>query len=260
MADEVVQKFMSSTPQSKCAVIVPLYGFWSDAPTEQMTAEVLQVALSRLKSTNHHLYLLFVCEWQRTPPEIQNIIAGYQKGGNAMYVESRPFTTYSEYVYEGLQSGLETTDARFLMVFNPWIMIREDGIDQMIERTNRGDVGIVSGYETKTLIEAKDFDIHKFNLPKEDRDLHLNFLCMTRQFAEIISFDEEYKTHYFLARDWWQSMYSKGFEVISSQFIPVYSFDVDWSLIEDIDWYEQDKKHFIEKWKFDPGINYGEIN
>jgi hypothetical protein len=258
MAEPVVQKFMSSIPNSKAAVIIPLYGFWSDAPTEQMTAEVLQVALSRLKSKNHFLHLLFVSEWQRTPREIQNIINGYGQGGNAIHVEAKPFASYSEYIFEGLQYALESTDARFIMFYNPWIMIREDGVDQMLERTNRSDVGIVSGYELRSIIEAKDFDTHKIDLPKEDRDLNINFLCMTRQFSEIMTFDGEYKTHYFLSRDWWQSMYSRGFEVITSQFIPIYSFEVDWTLIEDIEWYEQDKKHFIEKWKFDPAINYGE--
>ena len=255
-----VQKFMSSVANSKAAVIIPLYGFWSDSPTEQMTPEVLQLAMSRLKTSKHQLYLIFVSEWLRTPPKIQAIVNGYMQAGNATHVEAKPFTTYSEYVFSGFQYALENTDARFLLNYNPWIMIKEDGLDQMIERINRGDVGIVSGYEMRSKIEAKDFDEYKFNLPKEERDLNLNFIGMTRQFSEIMTFDETYQTHYFLSRDWWQTMYSRGFEVIASQFIPIFSFDVDWTLIEDIDWYEADKKHFIEKWKFDPSITYGEHN
>jgi hypothetical protein len=32
---------------------------------------------------------------------------------------------------------------------------------------------------------------------------------------------------------------------------------VDWSLLESIDDFEAYKKHFIEKWKFNPGIEFG---
>jgi len=248
--EQTVDSYLQS--QSKVAIIIPLYGYWKDTPTEQLTPEVLQVTLSRLGTKKHKAYFIFVGEPDRMPKEVWDIVMGRFVGGNAIPVEPPPFATYAEYVMTGLETALQETDARFLILYNPWILIREDTIDQLLERVNRGDVGIVSGYETKGQIEASEFDKYKFDLPKEERDLNLDLMGLTRQLAEIINLDKNYKTHYFLARDFWQEMYAKGFEVISSQFIPVYGFDLDWSLLEDIDDFEADKKYFFSKWRFLP--------
>lgn len=255
---EEVSKFMSSIPdESKVAVIIPLYGFWKDVEIDQLTAQVLQIALSRITSQKHQLYLLFVGEPERFSKDVDNIITGRQAAGNVTGVFVKEGTSYSTYLYEGLDHARESTDATFFIVFNPWIMIKEDGIDQLLERVNRSDVGMVSGYETNALIAAENFDEYNFgNTPKEERDLNINLMGMTRQFSEMLALDDKYKTHSFLARDFAQSMYQKGFEVITSQFVPIFSFDIDWTLLEEEADFESDKAHFLNKWRYDPSINY----
>jgi hypothetical protein len=252
--EQSVDSFLAS--QSKVAIIIPLYGYWKDAPTEQLTPEVLQVALTRLNTKKHHAYYIFVGEPERMPKEIWDMVLGKYMGGNAIPVSPPGFSTYAEYVMTGIDTALNETDARFLVLYNPWILIKEDTIDQLLERVNRGDVGIVSGYETKNLIEPAIFDGYKFDLPKEERNLNLDLMGLTRQFAEIMTIDRNYKTHYFLARDFWQEMYAKGFEVISSQFIPIYGFDLDWSLIEEVGDFEADKQYFFNKWHFTPEVQF----
>ncbi len=79
---------------------------------------------------------------------------------------------------------------------------------------------------------------------------------MTRSFVETISIDHNYKTHFFLARDMWQEMFSRGHESVVSQFLPIHSFNVDWTLLEDIVDFNQDRAYFTSKWKFDPGIEF----
>ena len=84
----------------------------------------------------------------------------------------------------------------------------------------------------------------------------MNFVCVKRPYAEMITMDSRYLTHYFIGVDFWQNMFAKGFEVISSQFIPTYSFGVDWTMLESREEFESDKRHFIEKWRFAPNVNY----
>lgn len=253
---KTLQTFVSHIGQSKVAVIVPLYGYHKDSEVEQLSSQSLQVALARLKSSKHHLYFIFVAEPERLVPGLQDIILGKTMGGNTMGVSVTPFSSYAEYVSAGVDRALTETDAQFVMVYNPWIMIKETGVDDLIDRANKGDIGIVSGFEVNRSVNPADFDSFAFNLPKEHRDLNMNFLAMSRPIAEMIEWDENYKTHFYVSLDIAQRIHNKGFEVITSQFIPIFSFDVDWKLIENPEDYEADKTYFIKNWKFDPGIEY----
>lgn len=256
MNEPTVQKLMANTNKSKVAVVIPLYGFWKDSPDSQLVADVLQVALSRLRSSVHHMYFLFVGEAERLPKEVISVIAGHTAAGNTRGVFVPSFCSYGEYMKEGLAAALEDTDAPFVLFFNPWIVLKQDSVDQLIERVNRRDVAIASAYNVNHLVDAGQFDEYKIDLPTEERDLNLNFFGLTRQMAELINMDENLQSHYFIARDLWQNMFNRGFEVISSQFIPVYHFEPEWSALETVEQYEEDKQYFIKKWGFEPEIPY----
>src|SRR5258708_15775484 len=95
----VTQEVFSSLPQgTRAGVVVPLFGFWADAPTEQMTAEVLQLALSRLKSKEAKLYFVFVCELARLPQDVATLLTAYQAAGNSIIIEPKP-PTYASYAF-----------------------------------------------------------------------------------------------------------------------------------------------------------------
>jgi hypothetical protein len=243
----------------KVAVIIPLYGFWKDLETEQFTPEVLQVVLSRVKSETRGVYTIFVAEEDRTNPELVNIIAGRSVGGNVLLSKISPYANYSTYIKKGIRTALEDTKAEKIVIYNPWSIIQERGLDNLLDRINRQDVGIVSGMDISKIIPAENFDNFHSNVPEEKRDLELDLFGFTRTMAEILTpdgIDEEYRTHYFLNVDIWQSMYSKGFEIISTSVVPTYNFFIDWKLIEDRDDFELDKVHFTSKWGFGPIAQY----
>jgi hypothetical protein len=254
---------------SKVVAIVPLYGYWNDVDVEELTEQVLMVSLFRLKSSKTPLNIVFVLEKQRVTEGVRNVLIGRIKGGNVVLREVEPFSSYSEYLSEGFDSAislLESDDYRntFIVVMNPWIIIREDGVDTLLERLNKMDAFIVSGYDLRFHegkgIKSEEFDNFKFNPPIEIRDFDMNFWGITGTMAFELTknegIDTEYKTHYFISRDLWTRSRTRGFEVIQSQFIPIYSFEINWKQLESIDEFNEDKRRFLEKWGFDPGINY----
>lgn len=251
--------------ETKIAVVLPMYGFWSDVEVQELTAQVLQTSLFRLKTEQNKLYFIFVAENSRTTQDIRNIVIGKKQGGNVLAIDIEPFSTYGQYLEEGLDIAKTETDAKFIVVVNPWTIVRNNSIDALIERINKSDVSVVSGFDLRTFqdtgrglngVPASDLDTFGFNPPIELRDFECNFWGLTKQMAEILTIDPEYKTHYFLARDVWQTSFQRGLEVISSQFFPVYTLPVDWTTLETREDFEHDKKRFMEKWKFDPNINY----
>lgn len=257
MENKTVQKFMSSIPkESKVSVIIPLYGYWKGLPVEQLNEETLKASLYNLKSSSHKLYFIFVAETKRLSKGLMNVLAGVRQAGNFMGVDVGEGSSYNTYLWEGLTHAIENTDSQYFIVMNPWIMLQEDSIDQMLERVNRKDVALASGFDVKPEVSPENFLEFKYNLPKEMRELSLDFLGMTRAIAESLQIDSGFKTHFFLAADFWRMMYAKGYEVVTSQFLPIYSFDIDWSLIEKGEDFESDKNHFLTKWKFDPNVKY----
>lgn len=261
--DNTIQDFMSVTAKSTVAVVVPLYGFWGDVSENPVNGEVLKLALNRLYSNVHHLYIIFVAHPDSLPHEpndpnsVTNILIGRTKMGNVKNIPVKRNANYADYLREGIDAALTETNAQFIMVFNPWVMIQEGGVDILIDRANRADdAKVVSGFDLRSVIEPENFDTYRNSMPSEEWDLSFNFLAMPRYVAEQVALDPHYHTHAFLERDLWQQVVTRGYAVIASQKIPIFPFDFPWNDYEQKAEFEADRAHFTEKWHFDPGILY----
>lgn len=265
--DTALGNFMSMTGKSIVSVVIPLYGYWNDIPDNPVNGEVLNAVLRRVYSQVHHLNLIFVANpetIQNDPKDkysIANILISKSQGGNVLNVSVKREASYVEYVEEGLYAALNETNAQFIIVINPWVMIQDGAIDVLVDRANFGDnAKIISGFDITSVLQEKgeqaSFDTYKETMPTEQYDLSLNFLGMPRFVAEMLQLDTEYKTHQFLERDIWQRMFTKGFDVISSQRIPVFPFDFPWTSFETKEQFDSDKLHFIQKWGFEAGLKY----
>lgn len=258
-----VDKFVNLTAKSSVAVIIPLYGYWNDIKDNPVNGEVLSAVLKRVYSNVHHLYIIFVANPQTIPadpndPEsVANILVAKSQGGNVKNIPVERTANYAEYVREGMTYALTETNAQFMVVINPWVMIQEGGIDSIVDRANRADdAKVVSGFNVRSVIHPEGFDSYSTPVPKEAWDISFDFLATPRFAAEMVAFDENYTTHKFLELDIFQTMRTKGFSVISSQQIPVFPFDFPWKDYEKSEMYDADRAYFIKKWGFDPGINY----
>lgn len=256
--NKVLVDFISNVPHSRVAVIVPLYGYWKDLPNEQLDGATLSYAMAGLTSAKHQQYLIVVAEPDRITKEVADVLFGKEQAGNMRGVSMPSHkSSYADYLNEGIEYALQNTDAQFLVICNPWIALKSQATDRIIDRVNSGDVAVISGYDMRELISPEEFAEYEFNLPKEEFDSNLDFAGFTRQIAEFVQFDENYKTHFFLARDFWQKMKNNNFAVISSQFVPIFSFKLDWTLVESEEDFEHDQKYFLEKWGFEPTeVNY----
>lgn len=258
-----LDQFVNLTSKSTIAVIVPLFGYWNDIKDNPVNGEVLNTVLKRIYSNVHNILLIFVANPQTVPndpqdPEsVANIIAAKMQGGNVKNIPVSRNATYVEYVQEGMEYALQETQAQFMVVVNPWVMIQEGGIDAIVDRVNRaGDEKLVSGFDVRSAITPEGFDSFRVGVPKEQWDINFDFLATPRFVAEMFPFDMNYKTHKFLQVDIFQAMRQKGFSVISSQQIPLFPFDFPWKDYETEDMFQQDRLHFVGKWGFDPDISY----
>lgn len=261
--DKTIKDFMTVTAKSKVAVVVPLYGFWGDIPDNPVNGEVLKVALNRLYSNVHHLYIIFVAHPNSMPNDLKdpnsvaNILLGRSKMGNTKNIPVKRDASYTEYVNEGIMCAIEETDAQFIVVFNPWVMLQENALDILVDRCNRADEAkVVSGYDIRSLVEAENFNQYINHTPNEERDFSFNFVAMPRFLAEGLTFDPNYITHVFLQRDIWQQVAQKSFEAIASQRIPIFPFDFPWNDYEKKEDFDVDEQYFIKKWGFNPGLRY----
>lgn len=258
-----VNKFVETVEKSKVAVIVPLYGYWEDSPMSQLlNANVLSLVLRQLKSSKHNLYIIFVGESQRLGKKITDVLIGAQMGGNTKGLEVPAGSSYAEYLTDGIEYALQNTEAQFLTIFNPWVRIQEGGLDGLIDFANLGTIGIVSGYDVSREIAPEQFDSYNPVSPKDFYDINIDFVAMRRQYAEMLEIDKDergnsrYRTHYFLPIDFVRRMFQKGFEVRTTQRVPVFPGTIDWTMLEDRGAYEADKQFFISKWGFDPSVTY----
>jgi hypothetical protein len=239
------------------SLIIPLYGFWKDANGEQLTMDILKFSLYRVVTSHVKQYVIFVGEMDRLPEDIKRVVSSKAAGGNVGFVDVPKGTPYAMYVKRGIDFALGNTKSRYILVYNPWIVIRHGSMDSICERLNKEDVTILSSYDLQGTIDPKDFDSWTAPLGySEIRDMNPNLWGIIRPMAEMIEIDPNFKTHYFFGRDLWQQSFIRGYEVITSQLIPSYSLQVDWSLIEDIDQFEDDRKYFVKKWNYDPSIKY----
>lgn len=246
---------MSVTAKSKVAIIIPLYGYWKDASTEQLTADTLKLTLDRIGSSVHQVYIIFVGEGDRVDSAVGSIVLGRVQAGNATFVQMETGSSYADFIKAGLDF-LKGINTQFVININPWLVFQYDGIDILVDRINRDDAKIVSGFDLRGLIEPVEFNTYKSPLPKEERNLCIDMFGLKTQFIDMLEFDSKYKTHYFIGRDMWQRMFVRGFESVSSQKIPIFTFEVDWTELENGGDFEADKLNFISKWGFDPSIKF----
>jgi hypothetical protein len=253
--EKTLVDFASVTAKSKIAVVVPLFGYWKDAKSDQLNIQTIKIALDRIYSNVHQIYIIFVAEASRLPDDVSQLLITASTAGNAVGVQMPRGSSYGDYLREGFARALET-EAQYILSINPWVMLQHNAIDVMVDRINRDDAKIVSGFELRGVIDSEDFASHHNHLPMEERVLCIDFFGMKRFAAEMIGLDENYKTHSFIARDIFQAMYTKGFDVITSERIPIFGFDVDWRDLETREDFVTDQTYFVKKWRFDPGLKY----
>ena len=259
-----LQEFMSVTAKSTVAVIVPLYGFWNDIQDNPVNGALLNAVLRRVYSNVHHLYIIFVANPQSLPndlndPEsVANVIMSKTRAGNVKNIPVKRSATYAEYIRQGFDCAINDTNAQFMVVINPWILIQDGAIDVLVDRVNRADEAkMVSGYNIRNLISPEGFDSFNNVTPKEDWDISLNLMAVPRFAAEMMGFDPNIMTRPFLEMDMFQTIRGKGYAPIASERIPIFPFDFPWTAYETKEMFDADKAYFISKWKFEPGIEYG---
>lgn len=260
--DKTINDFMNVTAKTTIAVIVPLYGFWGDVPDNPVNGEVLRLALSRLYSNIHQLYVIFVANPtslpnDNTPSSVTNVLVEWSQRGNTKNIPVKRNATYVEYIIEGMDFALSETKAQFVVVFNPWTMIQDSAIDVLVDRANMADdAKLVSGYDLRLEIDPENFDSYRNTRAVEEYDLIFDFVAMPRFLAEMIKFDPTYQTHAFLGRDIWQQSMTMGYVPIATQRVPIFPFDFPWQTYEPEEQFETDRQYFLKKWSFDPGIKY----
>lgn len=252
--------FIRSTAQSKVAVIVPLFGYWSDVHDGFLDEEVLRAAVNRITSSNHTHYAVIVAETERMSHPVYETLNGRYVGGNVRGVRVDVGSPYSTYVSEGIRIALEETDAQYLIVYNPWGVIQAHGIDTMVDRVNlNGNAPVICGYDMHAEIAPDEFDRHKAVAPREFASykakhlLSFNFLGMRRFIAEMVKVDPTFKTQPFAERDFFQQIAMKGFDAVTSERVPTFFFDVPWEQYVPHEWYDEDLVAFRRKWGFTPG-------
>lgn len=254
----ILDNFVATANKAKVAVIVPLFGYWGDAPSQQLNAEVLSVFLNRIYSRNHDLFIYMVGETDRIPKPIANLIVAKAQAGNYQGIHMEKGSSYADYVRKGMQVALEESKASFMVIANPWVLLQHGGIDALIERTNINDEAkIICGYDVNKVIQPEGFETYVQPYPKEERALTFDLCAMTRSSAESFALDPQFVTHQFIERDAWQTAFSKGYESVVSTRIPIFSFDVDWTELESEENFLLDQAAFVTKWRYDPGIKYG---
>jgi hypothetical protein len=245
--------FATIPKEDSVAFVLPLYGFTKDSLVKGLSAESLQVALFRLRSFFHKAYYIFVAEKDRIDERTLNILIGMQVAGNVKGIEVESKSTFGMYLEEGMRYALDNTSSKYIVCASPWIMIGKDSVDVLLERVNRIDVAVCSAFDVKKEnVQPADFDSHKFVPVQEFINFDLNLFGFTKQIGDTITFDPRYKTKEMLQQDIFQVLHSRNQNVITSQGVPVYSFDVDWSLIEGKDELDSDREYFKNKWGFYP--------
>jgi hypothetical protein len=251
--DDKLNAFVSTAGKSKVAIIVPLFGYWNTVKKNQLNSEMLKLVMDRVYTELHELYIVLVADPARVPTSIVKAMESKSFGGNVVGISVAPGASYSDYIDEGMFYALNETKSQFIVIINPWIIIQHGAIDRIVGRVNRGDVAFVSGYDVTGDIKQDKFDEISANSPQEFRDLDLNFTAMIRPMAEMIQFGD-IKTSSYFTKDLLQYMYRKGYEAITSQVVPIYTFDINITNYEEEEEYVNDRILFIKKWGFDPDV------
>jgi len=250
--DSILINFMKTVAKSKIAVIIPLYGYWSDLGEDNpLNITLFKEVMDRVYSSAHEMFSIIVAEDKRLSSEVYSSIAAKATAGVYKGISVPTSSTYADYVRAGLDAAYTDTDARFFIVLNPWVLIQHNAIDNLIDRINRGDAKIVSGADVKGILDADNFDAKIFNTPAEQLELNADFWGLDRQTYECISLDTNLNTSKYFSRDIWNSLYRRNMPIISTQRIPIYAFELNWENFEAPKYVETDRELFIAKWGFD---------
>jgi hypothetical protein len=251
--------------ETKVAIVVPLYGYFADARVVQFDAESLKEFMDRIRTSQIKSYVILVAESDRLPKEVKQYLNVHFASANVKGVTAENGATYLEYLEEGIDSALNDTDAQFIVVANPWIRLREGVLDNLCQELNGQRADVICGFDLRTYnyggqvgIPYEQFDSFQFNPARVEWNFEWNLWGCRKQVAQQLDIDIDYKTHYFVNREFWQRLSgpSRGFVVASDQNYPFYSFNVDWTLIETKEEFEADKARFLTKWGFTPEISY----
>lgn len=261
-SDNPTATWMDTIPKDKkIGIVCPMYGYYVDSAEPQLDWQELSTVIGRLKSTTLSSYLVFTCESDRLSKNVKNVLIGRQKGGGMQVLEVDKYSTYSEYLNEGINYLLDETDCEFIITVNPWVLLREDSIDQMAMRLNTDNVDILSGVDLRKIkwgsqegIPPEQFETFNFNPPQEliNKEFDFNFWGMTRSRAQQLKIDSNYKTIFPVQFDIWGTAFSYSFQIVSSQYLPFYSFDVKFKEFCTEGEFEEDKAKFQQKWGFIP--------
>lgn len=245
--------FISKTTRSKVAIIIPLFGYWNDIKGGYLDEEILAACVERARSFAHNAYIILLAEPQRLPVETVKVLNSKFIAGNTHGIPMPIGSSYGDYIRKGMQVALTETDAAFFVFINPWVVIQDHGVDTLIDRVNVPDnAPVICGYDMRGALSAEEFLKHKPNVPREKMVLNFNFFGMARWIAEMAPFDPNIKTQPFLERDFFQTVASKGKCAVSSERVPIFSFDVDWRQYVPEEDYMTDRELFQAKWRFNP--------
>lgn len=254
--DRTLDSFVARTSKSKVAVIVPLFGYVKDAPSEQLNVDTLKLSLDRINSSVHQIYIVFVGEVKKVPEDVGNIIVGRVQAKNAVFTNVPEGSSYADYLRAGFKTVMDDLEVQFVVNINPWLIFQHNGIDIMVDRINMDDAKVISGFDLRGIIEPGEFHAYRANAPLEERDMTLDMFGFRRMMLDLFRIDDSYKTHYFMARDICQATFREGFELITTERVPIFSFKFDWKDFEPGENFEADRVYFIKKWGFDPGLKY----
>lgn len=253
--------FISKTARTKVAIIIPMFGYWTDKKGGFLDEEVLDASLERARSYAHNAYVILLAEPQRLPPETAKVINSKFIAGNARGIAMPVGSSYGDYLRKGMEVAIKETDAQFFVFINPWVVIQEHGVDTLIDRINVPDnAPVICGYDMREKLAPDDFLKYKATAPMELRMLTFNFFGVNRYIAEMCHLDADMKTQTYLERDFFQNVAMKGYNAVSSERVPIFSFVFDWRDYVPLADFEEDKAIFQSKWSFLPDdVRYGTV-
>ena len=247
--EETINTFINTAQKAKVSIIIPMFGYWNDVSSPQLNEETLRISCERMISNIHNVYTIFVADENRLSKQVQNTLINLSQAGNFKGVSAKITDTYGDYVRKGINCAL-ATDSEYIIVINPWVMLQHNAIDILVDLINHDAAKVVSAYDMNKTIDDVAFISHKFHLPKDYMGIDMNMFGMRRYTAEIINFDDNFKTHFFIGRDAWQTLLQKGFQCMITERVPMFSFNINWKELEGNIEYQEDKEYFAKKWHF----------
>ena len=250
--ETISQNVVQTIPSEELITfVVPLYGYTKERGLEVLSKELIGAFLYRLRSFLHNSQYVFVAEKNRVNEDILNLIANNIERNRIKIIETESYSYYSDYLKIGLEFASEELKTRYIICASPWIILGKDTVDVLLERINKTDVGVCSAYDVrKDGVNGNELDTHMYSPCFEYRAFDINLFALTKSVADQMIIDPNYKTKKCLESDIYQIMGTKNYNVISSQYAPFYSLDIDWSVLESRDEEKDDKMLFQSKWGY----------